>query len=233
MTLERGLGRERAHPAGGLGPSRRRRDRGRRDRVRAGVARVHVRRPRRGVDRRVIDAVGIIRLSAARSRRPRRTWRGFARSGGRGVVLRFGRFYAPESDQAEAMVGMARRGVLIDVGDGRRVLADDRRRRRCRRRCGRARRAVGHLRHRRRRTLDSRRNAGPRSRPRSGGVGSGVRRVGWRPSGRSTSPHRSACRTARSVRQRTGGRARRVCARGSASWSAPSASNPYCRCGCA
>ncbi len=40
----------------------------------------------------------------------------FRAHGGRGVVLRFGRFYAPDSDQAEAMVGMARRGVLMDAG---------------------------------------------------------------------------------------------------------------------
>ncbi len=43
----------------------------------------------------------------------------FRVAGGRGVVLRFGRFYAPDSDQALTMVHAARRGVLLDVGDDR------------------------------------------------------------------------------------------------------------------
>ena len=38
------------------------------------------------------------------------------RNGGRGVVLRFGRFYAPESEQTEALLRAARRGVLLDLG---------------------------------------------------------------------------------------------------------------------
>ena len=42
----------------------------------------------------------------------------FRAQGGRGVVLRFGRFYAPESDQAVAMVRSARRGLLLDLGGG-------------------------------------------------------------------------------------------------------------------
>lgn len=41
----------------------------------------------------------------------------FTAQGGRGVVLRFGRFYAPDSDQALATMEYARRGVLLDVGD--------------------------------------------------------------------------------------------------------------------
>jgi nucleoside-diphosphate-sugar epimerase len=40
----------------------------------------------------------------------------FRASGGRGVVLRFGRFYAPEADQSIALVNSARRGMLFDVG---------------------------------------------------------------------------------------------------------------------
>ncbi len=40
----------------------------------------------------------------------------FRAHGGRGVVLRFGRFYAPDSDQARATVQAARRGLLLDVG---------------------------------------------------------------------------------------------------------------------
>jgi nucleoside-diphosphate-sugar epimerase len=40
----------------------------------------------------------------------------FTAQGGRGVVLRFGRFYAPDSEQAEAMVRTARRGGAVDVG---------------------------------------------------------------------------------------------------------------------
>jgi hypothetical protein len=40
----------------------------------------------------------------------------FRACGGRGVVLRFGRFYAPDSDQASAIVHAARRGFLLDVG---------------------------------------------------------------------------------------------------------------------
>jgi nucleoside-diphosphate-sugar epimerase len=41
----------------------------------------------------------------------------FSANGARGVVLRFGRFYAPESDQALAMMQSARRGMLLDLGD--------------------------------------------------------------------------------------------------------------------
>lgn len=41
----------------------------------------------------------------------------FVAEGGRGVVLRFGRFYAPESDQTEALVGAARRGLTFDLGE--------------------------------------------------------------------------------------------------------------------
>ncbi len=40
----------------------------------------------------------------------------FRAAGGRGVVLRFGRFYAPDSDQARATFEAARRGVVLDVG---------------------------------------------------------------------------------------------------------------------
>ncbi len=40
----------------------------------------------------------------------------FRAQGGRGVVLRFGRFYAPDSDQSNAMVHAARRGLVLDVG---------------------------------------------------------------------------------------------------------------------
>jgi len=40
----------------------------------------------------------------------------FRAQGGRGVVLRFGRFYAPDSDQAAAIVRSARRGLLLDLG---------------------------------------------------------------------------------------------------------------------
>jgi len=40
----------------------------------------------------------------------------FRAHGGRGVVLRFGRFYAPESDQTIATIRAARRGLILDVG---------------------------------------------------------------------------------------------------------------------
>ncbi len=40
----------------------------------------------------------------------------FGAQGGRGVVLRFGRFYAPESDQALATLQLARRGLMLDSG---------------------------------------------------------------------------------------------------------------------
>jgi nucleoside-diphosphate-sugar epimerase len=40
----------------------------------------------------------------------------FRAHGGRGVVLRFGRFYAPDSDQSLASLAAARRGLLLDVG---------------------------------------------------------------------------------------------------------------------
>ncbi len=41
----------------------------------------------------------------------------FRAAGGRGVVLRFGRFYASDSDQALATVQAARRGLAVDGGD--------------------------------------------------------------------------------------------------------------------
>jgi nucleoside-diphosphate-sugar epimerase len=40
----------------------------------------------------------------------------FSEGGGRGVVLRFGRFYASDSSHSEAMVKAARLGVALDVG---------------------------------------------------------------------------------------------------------------------
>jgi len=40
----------------------------------------------------------------------------FTAAGGRGVVLRFGRFYASDSDQTRAQVHAARRGFALDVG---------------------------------------------------------------------------------------------------------------------
>jgi nucleoside-diphosphate-sugar epimerase len=41
----------------------------------------------------------------------------FRAHGGRGVVLRFGRFYSPDGDQSVALVNSARRGLMLDVGD--------------------------------------------------------------------------------------------------------------------
>ena len=43
----------------------------------------------------------------------------FSASGGRGVVLRFGRFYAPDSDQIRTLVQAARRGIAGDIGPAR------------------------------------------------------------------------------------------------------------------
>jgi nucleoside-diphosphate-sugar epimerase len=40
----------------------------------------------------------------------------FTAQGGRGIVLRFGRFYAPDSDQMRALVHAARRGIAGDFG---------------------------------------------------------------------------------------------------------------------
>ena len=40
----------------------------------------------------------------------------FTAAGGRGVVLRYGRFYASDSDQTRAQVQAARRGLALDVG---------------------------------------------------------------------------------------------------------------------
>jgi len=42
----------------------------------------------------------------------------FTEHGGRGVVLRFGRFYAPDSEQTRVLVEAARRGVAGDIGRG-------------------------------------------------------------------------------------------------------------------
>ena len=52
------------------------------------------------------DAVAVAEANVAR----------FTVQGARGVVLRFGRFYAPDSDQVLATMQYARRGVLLDVG---------------------------------------------------------------------------------------------------------------------
>ncbi len=69
------VGRERAHPARGVDPPRRRRDRGGRDGVRAGIARLPLRRTRRRLGRRRFHsarAVAVQRRGARRGgqRRP-------------------------------------------------------------------------------------------------------------------------------------------------------------------
>ena len=56
------------------------------------------------------------RRSPARSQAAEANVARFTEQGGRGVVLRFGRFYAPESDQTQAMVQRGRRGMLLDLG---------------------------------------------------------------------------------------------------------------------
>ena len=78
----------------------------------------------------------------------------FRARGGRGVVLRFGRFYAPDSDQAVALDarGTARAWCSTSARGGS-TTPDDRRRRRRGRGRRRARRAGRHVRHRRRRTV--------------------------------------------------------------------------------
>ena len=50
----------------------------------------------------------------------------FTANGGRGVVLRFGEFQAPDSDHADAVFGAARKGVFLDLGasDGYRPTID-------------------------------------------------------------------------------------------------------------
>ena len=58
------------------------------------------------IDARFAGAINEAERSAAR----------FTEHGGRGVVLRFGRFYAPESAQTEMVLQGARRGILMDVG---------------------------------------------------------------------------------------------------------------------
>jgi len=58
------------------------------------------------IDARVAGTIDDAERSAAR----------FTEHGGRGVVLRFGRFYAPESAQTEMVLRGARRGIFIDVG---------------------------------------------------------------------------------------------------------------------
>jgi nucleoside-diphosphate-sugar epimerase len=52
------------------------------------------------------EAMGVAEANAAR----------FTEHGGRGVVLRFGRFYAPDSDQMRTIVQAARRGIALDFG---------------------------------------------------------------------------------------------------------------------
>jgi nucleoside-diphosphate-sugar epimerase len=53
-----------------------------------------------------VDATNVAEANVAR----------FSAQGGRGVVLRFGRFYAPDSDQNRAFVRVARLGVNPDAG---------------------------------------------------------------------------------------------------------------------
>ena len=55
------------------------------------------------------DFTGAIEAAEANTAR-------FRAHGGRGVVLRFGRFYAPDSDQTTATMRAARRGLVLDVG---------------------------------------------------------------------------------------------------------------------
>ena len=83
------VGGERAHPPRGVGQSRRRRDRGRCHRVRAGVARVPLRRARRRVARRRVHALDPLRLQRfhAGGRGERRAVPR-ARRTGSGVALR-------------------------------------------------------------------------------------------------------------------------------------------------
>ena len=67
----------------------------------------------------VIDAVSVqqadspfaeaVRIAEANVER-------FTAQGGRGIVLRYGRFYAADSTHSEAMVQSARRGLALDVG---------------------------------------------------------------------------------------------------------------------
>jgi nucleoside-diphosphate-sugar epimerase len=52
------------------------------------------------------DAMGVAEANVAR----------FTEAGGRGIVLRFGKFYAPDSDQFAAIVRAARRGFAADLG---------------------------------------------------------------------------------------------------------------------
>ena len=122
--------RARRRPAGvgGEHPHPRRRDRAtsstprspRARRVRAGVDRVPLRRPRRRVGRR-----GDARRSSTRrftepvARRARRRPSGSPAAGGRGVVLRFGMFVAPDSEQTLTMAAAAR-GAGSSVYPGRR-----------------------------------------------------------------------------------------------------------------
>ena len=111
------VGGERADPPRGVGQSRRRRDRGGRDGVRAGVARVHVRRARR---------------ASGSTRRPRR-WRDGhlqrrdCRGRGERRPLHVRRADAewccasaastrPTAIRSLAMMQYARRGMLLDVG---------------------------------------------------------------------------------------------------------------------
>lgn len=58
------------------------------------------------IDARIAGTIKDAERSAAR----------FTEQGGRGIVLRFGRFYAPESPQTEMVLRAARRGILMDVG---------------------------------------------------------------------------------------------------------------------
>ena len=196
------------------GQSRRRRDRGRRVGVRAGVARVHVRRTRRRVDRRGLHAVDERRRLQRRGRGRRGECRAVhaRRAGGAwccGSVVST----RPTAIRSLATMQYARRGVLLDVGAPDSYVpmidADD------------AAAAVVAA-------LDA--PAGTydivddeplhraRAERRVGGRGRSApavarARVDGAEEGRATSRRRSACRTGRSARRRAGGRRRRTCAR--------------------
>jgi nucleoside-diphosphate-sugar epimerase len=60
------------------------------------------------VDSQFAEAVRVAEANVAR----------FSKHGGRGVVLRYGRFYAADSTHSEEIVRYARRGFALDVGDG-------------------------------------------------------------------------------------------------------------------
>ena len=184
-----GVGGEHPHPRRGIAQPRRRRDRGRRTVfVQESIAFLYGEHGDAWIDAATAEIVDSpvsepVRAAEANALR-------FTANGGRGVVLRFGEFQAPDSYHADAVYGAARKGVFLDPASPdvyRPTIALDDAATAV---VGRARRAGRHLRHRRRRSDHPGRLLG-RARGWQSGAGACIRRPdrAWRRPRPVRSPH--------------------------------------------